>query len=148
LSERSPVDGFSGEHERLAFSEHLAARLRRPALHDALVFDFPRSLGQYIKSTAKSTPEWWQNVEGVRLLIKGDRLRPTAVQVLIVEQLELSASERKVWRDWLKIGRATLRPHQISLGYPIFSTMEKLPASLYAASVPLNIPELGRPKTF
>jgi hypothetical protein len=143
LLERDPAQGFVDESERLRFSEHMAARIRRPALHSALTEDLSRALVNYIGTTKKSEPEWWHHVNHLRLLVSGDRLSPTMVRVLVVEELELENAQRKIWRDFLKIGKRTLKPSRISMGPFLFYTLDKLSARMYCQSVPLFIPQLG-----
>jgi len=145
LASRSPIEGFATEEDRLLFGEAIAIKKRRPALADVISYDLPRSLSNYIKTTEKAQPEWWQHVEQVRLRIKGDRLRPSAVALLICEDIELSSRQRKIWRDWRKQGAALLRPHRITLDPVLFQTIDDMKARLYRETVPLRIPELGRP---
>ncbi|WP_213003165.1 hypothetical protein [Winogradskya consettensis] len=142
---RQPIEGFASEDDRLAFIEAVALRKRRPALADVLSEDVPKSLGAYIKQTDKATPEWWQQVEQVRLRIKGDRLKPNAVGLIVCESIQLSPEQRKVWRNWRTLGARILRPHKIKLEPTLFGTLDALPARLYRDSVPIRLTDLGRP---
>lgn len=144
LVANDPVDAWASEQDRLALAEHIATRARRPALHDALSYDLTRSLGDYIKSNHKNRPEWWNHVEQLRLRIRGDRLQPAAVGLLVCCELELTDEQRAVWRGWQRHGEAILKPHGITLEPSLFQTLDQMPARLYMNSVPLRIPELRR----
>jgi hypothetical protein len=144
LFSMEPTPGFVSEIDRLNFAEAVATRKRRPALHDVLSSELPKSLGKYISATEKTKPEWWQHVEQVRLKIIGDRLAPNAVSLILCEEIPLDAHLRCIWRGWTKQGKKLLKPHRITLQAPLFMTLDKLPARLYKESVPLRIPELGR----
>lgn len=146
LLERSPRPAFSSEEEALGFSEHLAARLRRPALHEVISEDLVTRLGTGIKGGPRANPEWWQSVEQIRVILTGSRLAPSAIQLLVICQVPLSADERKLWRDMSKSLRALLRPAGISFKPFVFSDMGKLSADLYARSIPLHVGELQRPR--
>lgn len=142
---QQPIEGFLREADRLNFGEFLGVRKRRPSLHDVLTGELLKSLCAYVKSTSKAAPEWWQNVEQVRMRVEGDRLRPTAAGLIIIEETKLEASQRKVWRDWSSQARRILRPHGITLIPMLFSTIDDLSARLYRDSVALRMPELSRP---
>lgn len=146
LAAQLPTPAFLDEAQRLFFGEHVSARLRRPALHDVFTGEFIPSLGAYIESTAKSSPEWWQHVEQLRLLLTGNRLNPTAAQLIIVEQIALDSDEKQLWRAWHRTGKRILKPYRIALSAHVFGGLDKLPARLYSDSVPLYVPELGRPR--
>lgn len=139
-----PIEAWATEYDRLVLAEHIATRARRPALHDALSSELTRSLGAYISGTHKNKPEWWQHVEQLRLRIKGDRLQPTAVGLLVCCEIDLTDEQRAVWRGWHKQGAQLLQPHNIALEPALIQTLDQMPARLYADSVPLRVPQLKR----
>lgn len=140
----SPTEGWAQESDRLTFAEAVATKVRRPALHDALSAELTHSLNTYLKFTHKGQPEWWERVEQVRLRIVGDRLKPQSVSLLVCCELELSAEQCELWRQWQPQAAKILRTHHIDLGPPLFETLDKLPARLYKDSVPLRLPALKR----
>lgn len=139
-----PIEAWASEYDRLVLAEHIATRVRRPALHDALSSELTHSLGTYISGTHKNKPEWWQHVEQLRLRIRGDRLHPAAVGLLVCCEIELTDEQRAVWRGWHKEGERVLKPHNIVLEPALIQTLDQMPARLYADSVPLRVPQLKR----
>ncbi len=145
LAGREPVEGFSSERARLDFGEFLGIRRRRPSVHDVLTGDFLKSLTDYMKATEKNRPEWWQNVDQLRLWIDGDRLNPAGVGLIVIQMLELSEEQREVWRRWKRSGDRILREYGITFAPILFSSLDELNARVYRDSIPLRIPDLGRP---
>lgn len=145
----TPIHGFSREMDALEFSEHVAGRIRRPSLHDALSTDLPKSIGAHIKSVNKNNPEWWENVEQLRLQVTGERLRPTSVRLIVIQETTLSPDERKIWQNWRKpFARTLKREHGISMERVHFTNIRDMRALMYASSIALRVPELERPYTW
>ncbi|MDT9699283.1 hypothetical protein [Streptomyces sp. P17] len=141
----SPLSAFASEQDLLDFSEHVAARIRRPSLHDIVSGDMVKSIGQYIKSTNRGDPDWWEQVEQLRVLITGTRLSPSSIQLIVVQQTELNAKQKKIWRDWAPPFRKVLKRERISLSPLHFTTLDVMKARIYKESIPLRVPELLRP---
>ncbi|MFI1949393.1 hypothetical protein ACH46F_36775 [Streptomyces virginiae] len=145
LANSSPVLAFSSDQDSLDFSEHVAARIRRPSLHDAVSDVMVKSIGQYVKSTNKGNPEWWENVEQLRVLITGTRLAPSSVQLVVLQQNPLDAAQKKLWRDWASSFRKILARDKIALAPVFFTSLDDMSARLYRESVPLRVVEIRRP---
>ncbi|WP_405949431.1 hypothetical protein OG588_26250 [Streptomyces prunicolor] len=143
-----PVAAFASERDALDFAEHVASRLRRPSLHDMVSDVMVRSISQYIKNVQKGEPDWWEWVEQLRVLITGERLNPESVQLVVVQQEKLEASQRKIWRDWATSFRKELRAAGIILTPVHFTTLDAMSARLYRNSIPLRVLELRRPHTW
>ncbi|MEV3872316.1 hypothetical protein [Streptomyces sp. NPDC049906] len=141
----APHPGFSSERDALDFAEHVAARLRRPSLHDFISDTMVKSISQHIKTVYKNEPEWWEQVEQLRVLVTGSRLNPESVQLVVVQQEKLDAKQRKIWRDWATSFRKVLKKEGIVLEPLHFTTLDVMTARLYRSSVPLRVPELRRP---
>jgi hypothetical protein len=144
LLNKSSKSGFVTETDALNFGEAIAARMRRPALHEALSYDLPRSIDALIADSDKAQPEWWEHVEQVRISIHGDRIAPTSVTPIVIEVVRLEPSERKIWRDWQKRLRRQLQKTGIRLHPVQFGSLDSISARLYKESVPVRISKLGR----
>ncbi|MGH8940326.1 MAG: hypothetical protein ACRDV2_13410, partial [Actinomycetes bacterium] len=145
LLERTPVDGWADEIDRIEFAEAVARKVRRPALHDVISNDVKDSLNTYIGSTSKNAPEWREKVLQVRLRVNGDRLRPTSVSLLICCDVKLTTEEKAIWRGWQKQGKRILAKAGIGLDPQLIQTLDEMNARIYQDSVPLHLPALGRP---
>ena len=137
-----PVEGLKDEAAELDFAEHVATKVRRPALHDFLSSTVHRELRAKIKKANKNT-SWWSNVIEVRLLIRGRRLAPTHVQLLILTHRELNEPEFDVWMqacsDWNTRARKTAN---FEFTVPIQVTLDECKVELYRKSIELALPEL------
>jgi len=145
---KTPRHGFSNQLDSLLFSEALGLRFRRPAVHDQISYDLPNSLNDYIKTTRRSDPEWWHKVEQVRLLVTGDRLRPTDIRLIVLSDIPLTAAEKQVWRGWMKTCKKIVRSIDVDVRPIHFDTLDKMPARLYKDSIPVRLPELGHPPSW
>ncbi|MGW0117717.1 hypothetical protein [Streptomyces sp. NPDC003327] len=145
LASSSPVTAFSNEKDLLDFSEHVAARIRRPSLHDVVSDTMVKSIGQYIKVTNKGNPEWWENVEQLRVMITGPRLDPSSIQLVVLQQNQLDAAQKKLWRDWASSFRKILAKDNITMTPVFFTSLDEMTARLYRESIPLRVVELRRP---
>jgi hypothetical protein len=81
LAAYDPLPGFASSQDLLNLAEALARKRRRPALHEALSEDLPKSLDEYVKEKSKARPAappgWLEKVEQVRLRVTGgDRSGP------------------------------------------------------------------------
>ncbi|MFF4059251.1 hypothetical protein ACFYZ8_21255 [Streptomyces sp. NPDC001668] len=145
LMGRTPKPGFLLEADALDFAEHVAHRIRRPALHDAITTGMTKAIGAHIKSTRKNEPEWWHKVEQIRVLMEPERLRPRSVRLVIIQLETLTREERNVWNDWRKSFAKVLRKeHGIQLQQITFTNLDSMKARLYASTIPLRIRELQR----
>ncbi|MFG2823095.1 hypothetical protein ACGFX4_27135 [Kitasatospora sp. NPDC048365] len=145
LIDGTPKPGFAVEADALDFAEHVAHRIRRPALHDAITTNMTKAIGAHIKQVRKNEPDWWQKVEQIRILMDPERLRPRSVRLVIIQLETLTKDEKRVWNDWRTSFAKTLRKeHGIQLQQITFTNLDSMKARLYAATIPLRIPELQR----
>ncbi len=149
----NPLPGFASPKDLLNLAEALARKRRRPALHDALSEDLPRSLDDYVKEKSKARPPappgWLEKVEQVRLRVTdGDRLRPTEAQFWVVHTTDLDAEETQVWRGWHARGARLLKENSITLLSTQYATLDSMSARTYQESVPVTVSALGRPPTW
>lgn len=98
-----------------------------------------------------STPgeSWWREVDHVRLIIHGDRLRPTSVQLLVVTCRDFGEKEKSPWWEFAGPARSALK--QAGIQYEdtvLFQTLDQLSARIFKNSVPIRFTELGQPPTF
>jgi len=100
-------------------------------------------------TTSDTSEAWWREVEHVRLVVHGDRLMPSSVQLIVLTTRRFDEVEKRLWWDFAGQGKAALKPHNIRYEETvIFATLDDLSARLYKGSIPLRITELGRPPTF
>jgi hypothetical protein len=147
LAKHSPIDVFASEADRLSFAEMIAAKLRRPALHEALSEALTASLAAFI-AAGKGPDNWLDKVDQIRIAITEDRLNPSAVTVVIMSSEPLERAEIAYWRTWRKSGAKLLRGHGITLGRILILAEDKMSAKLYRQTIPLRIRGLERPPTW
>lgn len=148
LLDREPLPAFATYQDEMAFSEHLASRLRRPALHSMLSEDLPQSLDAFIKNQTRAVEglDWKENVAQIRLLTTDDRLREQEVTIIVLGRQDFEHIHKCIWRRWYNQNRRKFPGFRIQ---PLmFSTMMKLPALYYFNSVPLRIKSLGLPPSW
>lgn len=135
---------FASERAALEFAERVAAKLRRPALHDELT-DGLRGRLRELVCTEPAAP-WLDDIEQFRLLVvEGERLQPTEVALVVVTLDKLDAATRAPLRKWQQQERKRLRKKAgIVLGKVRFRELASMSVEEYRASVPLHIPELTR----
>jgi hypothetical protein len=92
---------------------------------------------------------WWREVDHVRLIIHGERLRPTSVQLLVVTCRDFGETEKKPWWEFAGPARSALKPAGIQYEETVlFQTLDQLSARIFKNSVPIRFAELGQPPTF
>lgn len=67
LVEQQPVRGFLNEQDSLDFSDRVAIKLRRPALHDYVAVDMIDSLNKLIRQERAHKAAWMDRVEQIRV---------------------------------------------------------------------------------
>jgi len=144
LLQRTPVEGFASEDERLAFAETLAVKFRRAALHPALSEDLPRALDKFVRDTGHRN-QAFAKVDEVRLVVlAGDRLRPARAQLLVLSNgVTLSDAEQEVWARFQAMASKLFDAAGIVLGAMVHSNVHKLSAGHYRESVPIRCPILN-----
>lgn len=145
LAGHRPIAGYPTEEGALDFAEHVAKRLRRPALHNTLSSDLVRLIHEHVALGPKAEPEWWQAIEEVRLEIRGTRLNPNWVRLIFVCERDLRLPEKERWRTIKKKVSKALSAAGIGYGPPLFQRLDDMPARLYRDSLPLYVSNLGRP---
>ncbi|MGN6218883.1 MAG: hypothetical protein ACTHNQ_05220 [Microbacterium sp.] len=139
-----PVEGFANEEDELALAQRIGVKFRRPALHDAvadlIVNAFNSAIGR-----AKGTAVWCDDVEQIRLeILRGSRLSPQLVRAVVVTDTKFDPSWRTPLRDVWKAQRKLLQAHGIAQAAIAFRTLAEWDIRDYRASIPLNVPALGR----
>lgn len=143
LLDVEPILGLR-DGDTLKFAATIAHRFSRPALQEVLSEAVPESIDKHILETKKRSSAYTQT-EHVRLVIARDeRLSATSVYLMVLGRVEFTAEQEELWREWEPKGQAVLSPHGIDLGPTLFTTPERVPASLYRVAVPLRIDSLGQ----
>jgi hypothetical protein len=139
---RQPVGGFDDENQRLLFAESVAVRFRRPALDPTLSERLPAALAKFV--TDNKTSPAMTAVEQVRLLIVGDRLSPTRVQLLVLaSDMPLPFEAQQVWLRFQAIAANLLKAAGLAVGPMTFTDPRHCSAERYRASVPVPCDRLG-----
>ena len=99
---QQPNRGFLTEEDCLRFSDQIAIKLRRPALHDHIAVDMTRSLEALIRRERVAGAAWMDRVEQIRVRVTlGDRITPQALELIVITIDEpLSAAEKESLRKW------------------------------------------------
>jgi len=142
---KTPVEGFPDELDLIRFSEHLATRLERPALHYFLTDVVVREVEKAVKKGLRSTESGWcSKVSEVCFLIQGSRLAPVDVRLLVLCDDPLTEEERQQWVDLNKqfVGSAK-NDRGFRMSRPTVKTLEECRADMYRKAVPVRIPSLG-----
>ena len=144
LARHRPLPAFPDERRMLLLAEHVATKVRRPALHDFLSETVRDEIRQAIK-LSKGDALWWAPVEEVLVTASPDRLNPTNAQLLVVSQDPLDPPAKQRWHDLNErlVGRG--KTAGIVMRSPQHATASELTASVYRAAVKLHIPELRTP---
>lgn len=139
--------GFYDSAEALAFAERVAAKYRRPALHDELTGEFITGLSKAVTQGKKAGQPWTDSIEQLRLLVTaGDKLSPKSVAVLAIMLEPLSLEERRPLQAWRNVERKRLlKASDITLDPIRFRTLDTVSVRDYRASDWLRITELGQP---
>ena len=145
LVDVAPIQGFPNERDLLRFTDFVALRTRRPALHDALSAGLRDILDDTIKTGPKTSHSWYQDVEQIRLDIAPSRLEPNWVRIHFCCDRELTAVEQDIWRTAEKRIKALFALHHITYGGLKFDRLADVNAIDYRQWSPLAIPRLNRP---
>ncbi len=140
-----PIVGFPHERDLLRFSDFVALRTRRPALHDALSSDLRDILNDTIQTAPKALHSWYQEVEQVRLEITPSRLEPNWVRIHFLCERELTPDEQDIWRTAEKRIKTLFAKHHITYGGLKFDRLADVNAIDYRQWSPLAVPRLNRP---
>jgi hypothetical protein len=144
LARHRPVPAFPDEKRMLLLAEHVATKVRRPALHDFLSETVRDEIRQSIKSS-KVDSLWWAPVEEVLVTATPDRLKPTHAQLLVVSQGPLDPAAKQRWHDLNERLANRGKKAGIVMRSPLHNTAVELTADVYRAAVKLHIPELRTP---
>jgi hypothetical protein len=121
-----------------------AGKFRRPALHDYISGPMVNSLASLLKRAKPKNP-WVDEVEQIRLeVMSGTRLSPQRVRLWVVTDVVFDPDMRNPLREEWKSHRKALRTHHIDQAPIAFRTIETMSVREYRASVPVNLPTLGR----
>ena len=142
LVKQTRLEVFSNEDDRLDFGEMLAAKYRRPALHDAVSEGLTAALKQFAAEPG-GPPGWADSVEQVRIMLKGDRLAPLSAVLLFTTLLPIDAATSAHIRTCRTRSAKALKKGGIRLDSFQIQTEDKIPASIYRSSVPLRVEGLG-----
>jgi len=147
LLRQNRVHGFRSSAEALVFAERVAAKYRRPALHDELTGEFIVGLNKVMAQAKKAGDAWPDSIEQFRILVTaGDKLNPKNVTVLAIMLETLTLEERGPLRTWRNGERKRLlKVSDITLDPLRFRTLDKVDVRDYRASDWLRITELGQP---
>jgi len=143
-----PLSGFASGQEVMEFSEQVAAKTRRPAVHDYISGAFLKDLREFVKRQIAANVQWIDLVEQFRILFpKGEPLRPESVCLLVLVDEKFSAPERNPLREWRKSKRSEVRDNVpgATLEAVRFRLVGEMLVREYRDSFPLYVPELGRP---
>lgn len=139
-----PLHGFRDERGALSFSAHLAAKVHRPALHDAVI-EARGQILRAIREAARQDTSWWTQVDEVRVQCEPTRLEPSRVTFLVVHRTKPTPETVDRWTKVTASARKQLRSHGITLRHTRHETVFDLRAADYRTSVALDLPELYRP---
>ncbi|MBB2923197.1 hypothetical protein [Cellulomonas cellasea] len=147
LLRQDPVHGFTTPEDSQQFAERVAAKYRRPALHDEISGDLVTGLRDLVAEARESEALWPDVIEQFRLLVlDGDRLTPRSVRVLVILfRPGITAEDASPLREWRKREKKRLLRHGIALAPLDFVAVSNLTVTEYRASDPLRVPELGQP---
>lgn len=87
----SPIEGFSSEQDGLDLAAKIAAKFKRPALHDYLSKDLLDALNAFVARARKVSADWCEDVEQFRLEIEGNRLAPKRVRLVVITDVNFNA---------------------------------------------------------
>lgn len=142
---QEPVPAFATASEEHYFSERLAAKSRRPALHDEVSTTFVDKLRSIVKAAKDIRAEWPERIEQFRFVVlDGDKLQPKKTELLVLLTEDLSDEDRRAIRDVVRTEQQRLAGHSIVLASAQFQRLSDCSADLYRRSDPMYVPELGR----
>ncbi len=142
---QQPNRGFLTEEDCLRFSDQIAIKLRRPALHDHIAVDMTRSLEALIRRERVAGAAWMDRVEQIRVRVTlGDRITPQALELIVITIDEpLSAAEKESLRKWRTGQVKTFAKATGGKLLPLrILPLSKVNVQDYRESVPLRLDEL------
>ena len=143
---RGPIEAFPSETEHLMFSEVLAQKFRRPALHDAFSRAIPEIIDDFIRQT-NPRRQCIAKVEQVRVHVtEGTLLYPGRAQLLVITgNGVLNTDEQAAWDELDQRVANALSASGTGLTYVplVHYDISDLKASLYRQTVPLRCKQLG-----
>ena len=146
LVDQQPTRGFLAEQDCLRFSDQVAIKLRRPALHDYVAVDMTNSLEALIRRERSGGAAWMDRVEQIRVRVTvGDRISPQALELIVITIDDpLSPTEKDPLRKWRTghvktFGKATVGGKLLPLR---ILPLSKVSVQDYRESVPLRLDEL------
>jgi hypothetical protein len=139
-----PLRGFRTEKAALTFAAHLAAKVSRAALSDAVI-EAKEVVAQAFRAASRQDTTWWTQVDEVRVLCKPTRLDPTNVTFLVVHRTQPTPATVDRWLKVTSSARRQLKSNNITLRHTLHETVNELRAVDYRESVALDLPELYRP---
>lgn len=144
LLNTAPVDGFASELDEIRFANRVAARLIRPAFHDAVV-ETTTNLGAFISSAKKKGSRVFDGVEQVRIeVLNGTALDPKSIRYMAVTDGKPADDLVATLIDFKKTQAKRLSRVGISLATPIAVSIEKVKVKDYRNSFPTRLPMLDR----
>jgi hypothetical protein len=144
LLTQQPQHGFATEGDAQGFSEQVAVKFRRPALHDAISDGLVSGLRNLIRSH-RDNSQWPDTIEQFRLrVLDGGRLQPKRVLVFAILVDKLTSSEKGPLRQWRhQESKRLRRAAGIELSPVRFVELSRMSVPDYRDSVPLYVPELS-----
>jgi hypothetical protein len=146
LVDQHPARGFLTEEDCLGFSDRLAIKLRRPALHDYVALDMTNDLDTLIRRERSRGAAWMDRVEQIRVRVTaGDRISPQALELIVITIDDpLSLAEKDPLRKWRAarvkaFAKATAGGKLLPLR---ILPLAKVSVQDYRESVPLRLDEL------
>jgi hypothetical protein len=144
LLPQTPKSAFATEDDKVRFGDRLAAKVRRPALHDEISNGLVNRIREAVKDAQAQALTWPDHVEQIRALVQqGPKLQPDKVQLVVVLVEKLPDADRQPLRDVITSEKKRLKKHGITLTAAMFRHLDDLKADIYRRSDPLYIPELG-----
>lgn len=145
---RTPRRAFATTGMANEFSERVAAKIRRPALHDAVDDPLRRTLRETIRQAVDSHKDWPDEVEQFRIQVTvGDRLRPKEVHIWVICFTCLSPADRADLKEWKRSVTRNFRRQTDGCELRVrFTTVDRLSVRDYRDyrdSVFMHVPELG-----
>jgi hypothetical protein len=142
LIAKTPHLGYPEEDDQLILAQHLAGRVSRPALHDSIV-EIARVINDDIRQIP-STGErsWYEDVEQIRLELRGSRLHPTWVKVHIISTRRLTVKEKFRWRTLRKRMEQRIAGSHLQLAAFGWDRLGNVSVEKYRSWAPLHVSEL------
>jgi hypothetical protein len=147
LVNQQPIEAFRNSLKAYEFSERIAAKIRRPAVHDAVV-ELARNIDALIKRQRSGGAQWVDRVEQIRARARsGTLLQPASLELIVITIDDpLTPEDKEPLRMWRSSEQGAFRLKTGGTLIPLrFILLDKIKIQDYRESVPLILPELGRP---